>query len=62
MKIIIDSAALDAIAYEIEHSCLMLGLISDADDIEDLETYRQRIRRAGENLSSIIQKSEKVKV
>ena len=61
MIITIDSAKLDSIAHEIEQGCFMLGFVSDADDIDDVDYYTQRIRRAGEDLRSIIQKAKKVK-
>ncbi len=60
-KIIVNSAALADIAHEIEQGCFMLGFVSDADDIDDVEYYTQRIRRAGDSLRNVINKSEKVK-
>ena len=57
-KIIVESAALAAVAQDVEQGCFMLGFVNDADDMDDVDYYATRIRRAADDLRSIIKKSE----
>ncbi len=60
MKRIVDTAALVAVADEIEHNCNMLGYV-DEDSVDDVGFYVPRIQRAVDALRGIIRKSEPVK-
>ena len=57
-KIIIDAAALDALAQEIEHNAFMLGYIYDADDVDEVAIYADRLKRAAAAARGMIKKSK----
>ena len=60
-KIIIDSAALEAVADEIDHNCLMLNLSNEDTAAEDISFYVPRILSALHTLRVLITESEPVK-
>ena len=60
-KVIIDSAALEQIAQEIDHCGFMLGFVSDEDDIDDVVFFARRIRDAASNLRGIVKESQPAK-
>ena len=57
-NVIIDSAALAAALQEIEQGCFMLGFVNDEDDMDDVEYYAQRIRRAADDIRRNIKKDK----
>ena len=58
MKRIIDTAKIAPFIHDIEQGCFMLGYVNDADDMDDVEYYAQRIRSAVDDLKSVVQKSK----
>lgn len=61
MKIIIDSAALVAVADDIDHNCLMLNLSDEETAADDLSFYVPRILSAVETLRVLVRKAEPAK-
>jgi hypothetical protein len=53
-KILIDSAALVSILYEIEQGATMLGYITDPENIDDVDYYASRIQRAADDLRQLM--------
>lgn len=61
MKRIIDAAALESIAKDIEHNCFMLGFTDEESAEDDLGFYIPRIKRAVYDLRETIKESEPLK-
>ena len=58
MKRIIETAALAAIAEDVEHNCLMLSLSDEESAEDDIGFFVPRIKRAAYELRKIIEESE----
>ena len=56
--IAIDSAALSAAVHEVEQGCFMLGYVNDVDDLDDVDYYAQRIRRAADDIRGLMKHAE----
>ncbi len=58
MQIIVDSAALEAVAQEIEYTCNMLALTDDDSAQDDLDYYLPQLRQTGEALHGILREAK----
>ena len=60
-KIIVESAALVAVADAIDHEVMMMGFSDEETASDDWDFSGPRIQRAADELRTIIKKSEPVK-
>ncbi len=59
-RIIVESTNLEMIACELDTDCSGLAMVSDEDDIEEVEFYSCEIQRAADALRQIIRDAEPV--
>lgn len=57
-RIIVESTNLEMIACELDTGCAGLSMVSDEDDIEEVEFYSGEIQRVADALRQIIRDAE----